>query len=464
MSWRPSSLRWRLICDLLLLQVAVSMVVMVGFAVYGAVRNAGDESGEQTASAVLQALHRDASLRLTLESTEAMRALTESGHSPWILAVDHGGQTLQRGDVPAEYVLLAQSLNGFTRLSLDVQSDGSKPQARLERGNSRAGMVTVVVQTGAPAPVQWHHLQTIFRWIVTPMALVTCLGVMLATPVVVRRGLKEFESAAQHAEQIDVHKRNTSIPLTDVAEEIRPFVHAVNRAFDRLNKDYERQERFLADAAHELRTPIATLRLRIDALPHDAFKARLLQSCDRLGNMAAQLLDLERLRRAPFDHKPVELKDLCERVAADMAPLAIMHRCDLSAEAADAMYVLGDAPSLERALTNLIHNAIEHGGSGCSIIVRLVRPAGFEVADSGPGIPEDERERVVEPFHRVVPRNDGAGLGLHLVSEIAHLHKGRLSIASSELGGARLRIELAPHLPLQRSAKDGRDRSGLRAG
>lgn len=442
MTWRPSSLRWRLICDLLLLQVAVSLVVMIGFAIYGAVRNAGDESGAQTASAVLEALYRDSNGQLTIESNGAVQALLAAERSPWFLVVDRSGQTLQQGGVPDEYVRLAHSLDGFTRLSLDVQADGSKPEARLERGSSRAGMVTVVVQTGAPAPVQWHHLKTIFRWIVTPMALVTCLGVMLATPSVIRRGLREFQSAAQHAEQIDVHKRNTSIPITDVAEEIRPFVHAVNRAFERVNKDYERQERFLADAAHELRTPIATLRLRIEALPHDAQKARLLQSCDRLGNMAAQLLDLERLRRAPINHDVVELKDLCERVAADMAPLAIMHRCDLSAETTDAMFVRGDAPSLERALTNLIHNAIEHGGAGCSIIVRLVKPAGFEVADSGPGIPEDERERVVEPFHRVVPRSDGAGLGLHLVSEIARLHKGRLSIASSELGGARLRIEI----------------------
>jgi signal transduction histidine kinase len=306
------------------------------------------------------------------------------------------------------------------------------------------GPVNVVAQTGAPLTVKTTLKGTglVFLFLVAPMALVTCLGVILATPFVVKRGLKGVVATAEHAESIDVHERTTRLPLANVASEIRPLVNAVNRAFDRLNEGYDRQERFLADAAHELRTPITTLQIHLERLPHDPLKVKLRQASARLATLAEQLLDLQRLDRIASHDAQVDLKPLCERVAADIAPLAIMNRCTLSVDAPRALLVRGDAPSLERALTNLIQNAIEHGGQGCDIQVRLWEPSGFEVLDSGPGIPEADRERVVAPFHRLVPRGRGAGLGLHLVAEVARLHGGQLTIGSSESGGARMRLEL----------------------
>lgn len=446
MSLSLLSLRWRLIWSLILLQVVVGSLVLGGF--IGLAWVAGrmvDETGQETIAVIQRALTRDAQGRLAVAPTSEIRRLDQADGPFWFIARDAAGSEVRHGDVPAKYADLATTLDGIERLTIDPSKDNTQPKARFERVETDAtGPVNVVVQTGAPLTVKTTLKGTglVFLFLVAPMALVTCLGVILATPFVVKRGLKGVVATAEHAESIDVHERTTRLPLANVASEIRPLVNAVNRAFDRLNEGYDRQERFLADAAHELRTPITTLQIHLERLPYDPLKVKLKQASARLATLAEQLLDLQRLDRIASHDAQVDLKPLCERVAADIAPLAIMNRCTLSVDAPRPLLVRGDAPSLERALTNLIQNAIEHGGQGCDIQVRLWEPSGFEVLDSGPGIPEADRERVVAPFHRLVPRGRGAGLGLHLVAEVARLHGGQLTIGSSESGGARMRLEL----------------------
>jgi signal transduction histidine kinase len=442
---RTSSLRWRLVQSLILLQLVVSIVVLSGFLVLLWVRNRGDETGEQAIATIRDALVRGPDGHLALGSTRDIERMQTPAGGLWFVAVDADGSVLPYGEVPPRYLQMALQLEGVSRLLIDPLADSSRPEARFERVLTRAGPVAILAKAGGTiyGAAAWRSPLLILGWVISPMALVTCLGVIIAIPFVVKRGLRQVVAAARHAERVDLHKLDSSIPQTNVVDEIRPLVDAVNMAFERLRKDFERQERFLADAAHELRTPITTLHMRIERLPNDELKAKLVQSSARLSTMAAQLLDLQRLERSTTQHAPVELKALCERVTADIAPIAVMNRCTLSIEASSAQWVTGDAPSLERALTNLIQNAIDHGGAGGSIVVRLWSPAGFEVHDSGPGIPEAERERIVQPFHRLVPRGSGAGLGLHLVAEVARLHGGRLTIGSSDLGGARMRLELS---------------------
>lgn len=446
MSLSLLSLRWRLIWSLILLQVVVGSLVMGGFlGLAWALGRVVDETGQETVAAIQRALVRDAAGKLAAEPTPELQQLQKSDPPFWFVVRDGRGEELRHGVVPPEYLKLLDAFDGLDRVAINPEPDSTRPKSRFERVESRAGPVAVMAQTGGPLTVKNTLKGTgiAFLFLVAPMALVTCLGVILATPFVVKRGLKGVVATAEHAEGIDVHERTTRLPLANVASEIRPLVNAVNRAFDRLNEGYDRQERFLADAAHELRTPITTLQINIEGLPSDPLKVKLMQASARLATLAEQLLDLQRLDRiASQDRQQIDLKALCERMAGDIAPLAIMNRCTLSVDAPRPLWVRGDAPSLERALTNLIQNAIEHGGPGCDIQVRLWEPSGFEVLDSGPGIPEADRERVVAPFHRLVPRGRGAGLGLHLVAEVARLHGGQLTIGSSESGGAKMRLEL----------------------
>jgi signal transduction histidine kinase len=416
MSWGLGflSLRWRLIWSLILLQVVVGLLVMGGFlGLAWALGRVVDETGQETVAAIQRALVRGADGKLAAEPTPELQRLQKADPPFWFIVRDGRGAELRHGEVPPEYLKLLGAFDGMDRVAISPEPDSTRPKARFERVDSRAGPVAVMAQTGGPLTVRNTLKGTgiAFLFLVAPMALVTCLGVILATPFVVKRGLKGVVATAEHAEGIDVHERTTRLPLANVASEIRPLVNAVNRAFDRLNQGYDRQERFLADAAHELRTPITTLQINIEGLPHDPLKVKLMQASARLATLAEQLLDLQRLDRIAAQEWPkVDLKALCERMAGDIAPLAIMNRCTLSVDAPRPLWVRGDAPSLERALANLIQNAIEHGGQGCDIQVRLWEPSGFEVLDSGPGIPEADRERVVAPFHRLVPRGRGAGL------------------------------------------------------
>ncbi len=129
----------------------------------------------------------------------------------------------------------------------------------------------------------------------------------------------------------------------------------------------------------------------------------------------------------------------------DLAPLAIAANYELSFEtAAEVVLMRGDRGSLERALTNLIQNAIEHGGRNGTIAVRVELPAAVSVTDDGPGIPSSERERVFEPFYRLHGRNRGAGLGLNLVQEIVRLHGGQVEISDGPSGGTSVKMTFEP--------------------
>jgi signal transduction histidine kinase len=442
---KSRSLRWRLIKNLILLQIAASVAVLVAIAL--ATTAAGrfvDDGGESTAEIVGGALQHGADGKLLLTETTEVQRLIRSAPSLWFVARDSAGQEVRFGDVPQRYGELVRVLDG-ERLSLALGEAGDRPVARFKRIDTGNGVANLIVQTGAPLSLANKLLRVMlaFVFLIAPTMLVTALVVVVATPFVIRRGLKGLEATVAGAEQIDIARLGARLPESDVAAEVQPLVGAVNRAFERLDEGYKRQERFLADAAHELRTPIATLRIQVESLPDSTRdKPRLLRSTTRLATLAEQLLDLQRLTQTSIPREMVDLRSVCESVAADLAPLVISSNCSISVDAAAEVPVRIDVTSIERAVANLIQNAVEHGGGGCGIQVRVHAPSTVEVCDSGPGIPEDQRSRIVEPFYRISPRGDGAGLGLHLVAEVARWHGGRLAIGRSELGGASMRLEL----------------------
>lgn len=443
---KPRSLRWRLVGNLVLLQVVASLLALLGvIAIFGAVGRLVDEGGERTAQIIGRSIRHTPDGKLVLGTASEVQRLLGAAPNLWFAVRNSQGYELRHGDVPPRYVELLRVLNGEERSALDLAETVGRPVARFERIDTDEGAVNVIVQAGAPLALvdKFKWIATAYLVLVAPTMLVTALVVLVATPFVIRRGLAGTVATAAKAEHIDIDRLETRLPMTEVATEIQPLVAAVNRAFDRLDEGYKRHERFLADAAHELRTPIATLRIQIESLPNETRdKARLVRSTTRLTTLAEQLLDLQRLTREPASIDSVDLRLLCERVVGDLAPLVIMNGCSVAVDAPDAVRVRADVTSIERAVANLIQNAIEHGGEGCEIRVGVYPPATIEVSDSGPGIPEDQRGRIVEPFYRLRARGSGAGLGLHLVSEVARIHQGRLEIGSSDLGGASMRLEL----------------------
>jgi len=262
-------------------------------------------------------------------------------------------------------------------------------------------------------------------------------------PWLIRRAMRGVAEVAEQAQAIDIDERGARLADHAVPRELQPLVQAFNATLERLNEGYKTRDRFLAGAAHELRAPIAILEARIETLEAGAMRTRLLTDVARLSNLAEQLLDLQRLGKHESKLEPLDLVSLSSEVTADVAPLAIGAGYELALDAPETpVMVMGDPLSLSRVLTNLIQNAVAHGG-GRGLITVDVHPDGtFGVSDQGPGIPVGERHRIFEPFYRLRPSSTGAGLGLHLVQEIVALHGGRIDIVEADGGGAWFRVRL----------------------
>jgi two-component system OmpR family sensor kinase len=237
--------------------------------------------------------------------------------------------------------------------------------------------------------------------------------------------------------------------------EIRPLVAELNLLFLRLGQAFRTQQAFVADAAHELRTPLAALRLQAQAILRAgddqtrlAAARNLLARVDRSTRLVEQMLDLARQEAAadPVDQgDAIDLADLAGQVIGDCLPLARARHLDLGLEGSAGARIRGDAGAIRNLLRNLVENAVKHAREGgvVNVVVRLDRDrAVLAVEDDGPGIPEPERERVFDRFYRVPGQGGtGSGLGLAIVRTIARRHRGEVALGTSELGGLAVTVD-----------------------
>ncbi|WP_233151850.1 cell wall metabolism sensor histidine kinase WalK, partial [Pelomonas sp. KK5] len=211
---------------------------------------------------------------------------------------------------------------------------------------------------------------------------------------------------------------------------------------------------FVADAAHELRSPLTALKLQLQALqraPDEATRTlvqnRLGAGIDRATHVVEQLLLLARQEAAAEAPKPVDLQALVQQVLAEQAATAQVREVDLGLVQADALTLPGHAEGLRVLVRNLVDNAIKYTPAGGKVDVAL-RGASLVVEDSGPGIPEAERARVFDRFYRsdaaASTNVTGSGLGLAIVKSIADRHGAALALDRSEaLGGLRVTLRFA---------------------
>lgn len=246
-----------------------------------------------------------------------------------------------------------------------------------------------------------------------------------------------------------------ALPNDNLPPEIRPLVDALNSLLERLDEALATQRAFVADAAHELRTPLAALKLQLQLAERadtpaarTAAIAKLHERLDRATHLVAQLLTLARQepRMATRKFAAVNLAELARQVVADRSPLAERRNIDLGV-AADAGEVStqGDADSLRILLGNLVDNAIRYTPSGGRVDVNVQRANGqpvLSVQDNGPGIPIEERERVFDRFYRREGSDvTGSGLGLAIVQNIAEQHSAVVVLADNPEGEG-LRVEV----------------------
>jgi len=268
----------------------------------------------------------------------------------------------------------------------------------------------------------------------------------------VARGLRPLQTLSG---QVAQRRADNLASLDDgvVPTEVLPLVQGLNHLFARLRDSLDKERRFTADAAHELRTPLAAIMSQAQvarAAAADAERQRALDNvvlgCNRAAHLVDQLLTLARLEPEQLKTgEACDLRALAVEVISELAPVAVRKNIELQLAEGTAVRAPGVAPLLGILMRNLIDNAIRYSPPAGQVQVAVTRRADeavFSVVDQGPGIPAGEQERVWERFYRVLGSEEtGSGLGLSIVKRIADLHHAHVTLAAGE-DGMGLRVEV----------------------
>jgi signal transduction histidine kinase len=228
------------------------------------------------------------------------------------------------------------------------------------------------------------------------------------------------------------------LPTADVPREVLPLVRAMNSALDRLDQGLKRQREFNANAAHQLRTPLAVLMANIDTLGDTAIAGRLRTDVEHMTRIVSQLLLVARLETLSIKlDEVVELNSTAADIAAGLAPLALASSKTIELIRSDqSIFVRSSTFALREALGNLIENAISHTPAGTRVRLRVTNEPAIEVIDCGPGVPAEQRARIFERFWRGDQSKGGAGLGLAIVDRIMKALHGSVTVGDGPDGGA----------------------------
>lgn len=305
-----------------------------------------------------------------------------------------------------------------------------------------------VVQVGQPTATRDALARELSLPILMPMLmLIPLLAALIAWAL--RRGLAPLQDASHSVSDRDA-SRLDPLPTADVPHELLPLVQQINALLARLATSLDAQRRFLADAAHELRSPVSALALQAQLAQRAQTPAarmaaleEMRRGTERARRLVQQLLDFARLepgvRVGPF--VPVDLSRVVREVVGSYAARADELGVDIGADAAAGAYISGMEAELQSLVANLVDNALRYAPAGSSVTasVRAV-DEGIEllVVDAGPGIPAAERERMFERFHRRVgDTTPGSGLGLPIAKSIAERHKGTIRLEDATPGAQR---------------------------
>ena len=280
-----------------------------------------------------------------------------------------------------------------------------------------------------------------------PVLLPTLLAGLIIGALTLRDGLRPLQRLARAAAGITPAVSERRLPLDGLPRELAPLVRAINAALDRLDQGFRAQRDFTADAAHQLRTPLAILAAHLDTLGDRTVAASLRDDVARMSRLVEQLLqvaELEALTVQPTEH--TDLSALALEVAEAMAPVALARKRDIAVAGASApVHVHGNHDSLHQALRNLVENALSHTGEGTTVEISVQsQPPALAVSDQGPGVAAADRDKLFERFWRADRSGTrGAGLGLAIVQRITAAHGARIEIGDAAGGGAKFTILFA---------------------
>ena len=423
----------------------------------------------------------DTALRLRAAD---LATLTAAGVTPRDIAIPDDGRSFAQIVLDGRVVASSGNVRGMAPLdavgattTVAVrETDGATADFRVlaSRGDSPSGPVTIVVGSALDDVERTVRIAAV-SLAIGSMALVALAGA--TTWSVVRRALRPVDAMTGELAEIGARDLGRRVPEPSTDDEVRRLAATMNAMLERLEAESRTQREFSSAASHELRTPIAIVRHRLEtalASPSpdwDAVARVVLAESGRMQRLVDDLLLLARHDAAagPVRDALVDLDDLVLD-EVDHAPAHV----ELDVRRVSAGQVRGDADELRRVVRNLLENAARHAAGRVAIEVSTRSPdVVLAVDDDGPGIDEADRERAFERFTRLdearARRDGGAGLGLSIVRGIAVAHGGAVSIERSPtLGGARLVVRLPdarggvpPAGEVRRSSRGtSRDRGG----
>lgn len=259
---------------------------------------------------------------------------------------------------------------------------------------------------------------------VVSTGIVFLIVFLVATHLTLQRILQPLRAAASAAQRITPRTLDARLEVGGLPLELAPLIDAFNRVLDRLQAGFRTQQEFLANAAHELKTPLALIRAQVELTPAVGANALLLQDIDRMARQIQQLLHLaEASEPRNYRVEAVEPHAAVAEVCAFMDRVAERHGVRIAQQIEDAaQHWNADRGALFTLLKNLLENAIQHSPPRGVVTVQAT-DQGFSVADQGPGVPVENLGRLFDRFWRSAERrDDGAGLGLSICLEIAHAH------------------------------------------
>ncbi|MDB5368276.1 MAG: hypothetical protein JWM77_4203 [Rhodospirillales bacterium] len=438
----------RLVRDLAIvygLTLSLSVAAFMAMVWRGGNVEADRDQGRIT-NIITAALARDDEGTLRLGDTDELKDFRAGNPEFRVLVIDAADGTPAIGSSPGLMSLAERGLREVEYGELDVPQPG--------RGLTTAVLITAETKVGRVRIVTigaHHQLYDVLHWIwaeleneLLPLLVPLIVGSLGLAPWIVRRGLRPLTRLEREAEAITPTNLEQRLDAGAAPDEVRGLIHAVNAALERVDRGFRTQRRFIANAAHELRTPIAVLRARLDQIAQPRLAAELKHDLRRMTILVDQLLSLARLQTQQQPLQRLELVELARGVVAELAPLALARGSQISLDADDVpIFVAGSEDGLAAALRNVVDNALRHAGAGGSVEVTVDRAGHIDVRDTGPGVSEADRARIFEPFERgLSPVGTGSGLGLAIAREVLALHQGAIEVENLEGGGAVFHITL----------------------
>ena len=302
-----------------------------------------------------------------------------------------------------------------------------------------AGPMSVSVgRSNASAAAAYSLLRKFIHDTIWAVSLLVLAALAIGI-VAIRGGLKSVRDVSEMAAAIAPHTMSVRLPDKGLPSEVAPLVNAVNLALDRVEQGFTLQRQFTANAAHELRTPLAIITAALDEMEGDERLVELKADVARMNRLVEQLLRVARLDAVVLDVSgTVDLNEVTSSVVASMAPWASTRQRVIAFKRSETpVYAKGNAHAISDAIRNLIENAVIHAPTKTEVLVAVGPEGTVSVADRGPGIPFAERERIFDRFWRGRGAPiEGAGLGLAIVMEIMRAHGGAVSVADALSGGA----------------------------